>query len=355
MSEPPVIPIQNLYYLLCYAWDRLDQSHVVDVSASDCPTPVDLFASLLIKGTEHLRRRGLNMGYQFQDAEIASIRGKVDILNTERRLLLQHARAACNFDELTVDTLPNRILKSTLRLLASDPDVDRLHRSGIHRVLKTLVAVADVRVNPRSFRMIQLDRNSSFYRFLLNICELVHSARVPEEEAGRYRFRDFLRDEKKMAFLFQYFVYNFLRLERRDLDVRREIIPWKIDSSSHGTRSACAMAVSLTACSSITEWGYKMPTGSERFSAVPAEKVKILFAPPGRPYRQIGIVSALGGGVFVGRCDVQKAEESGSGPGRRRGPSHRTITRSYDGAGRPNNTRQRLYRPTLRETVPTRP
>jgi 5-methylcytosine-specific restriction enzyme subunit McrC len=85
--------------------------------------------------------------------------------------------------------------------------------------------------------MIQLDRNSSFYRFLLNICELVHSARVPEGEAGRYRFRDFLRDEKKMALLFQYFVYNFLRLERRDLDVRRENIPWKIDSLSHGTRS----------------------------------------------------------------------------------------------------------------------
>jgi 5-methylcytosine-specific restriction endonuclease McrBC regulatory subunit McrC len=93
MSEPAVIPIQNLYYLLCYAWDRLDQSHVIDVSAFDCPTPVDLFASLLIKGTEHLQRRGLNMGYQFQDAEIASIRGKIDILKTERRLLLQHARA----------------------------------------------------------------------------------------------------------------------------------------------------------------------------------------------------------------------------------------------------------------------
>jgi hypothetical protein len=58
---------------------------------------------------------------------------------------------------------------------------------------------------------------------------------------------------------------------------------------------ACAMAMSLTACSSITEWGYKVPTGPERFAAVPAGRVEILFAPPARPFKQIGIVSALGG------------------------------------------------------------
>ena len=49
----------------------------------------------------------------------------------------------------------------------------------------------------------------------------------------------------------------------------------------------------LTACAS--EWGYKLPTGSERFSAVPAEQVEILFGPPNRPFKQIGIVSVLGG------------------------------------------------------------
>ena len=58
---------------------------------------------------------------------------------------------------------------------------------------------------------------------------------------------------------------------------------------------ACALAVSLTACSSITEWGYKMPTGPDKFAAVPAERVEILFGLPARPFTQIGIVSALGG------------------------------------------------------------
>jgi hypothetical protein len=38
-----------------------------------------------------------------------------------------------------------------------------------------------------------------------------------------------------------------------------------------------------------------MPTGPERFAAVPAERVEILFGAPARPFKQIGIVSALGG------------------------------------------------------------
>jgi hypothetical protein len=57
----------------------------------------------------------------------------------------------------------------------------------------------------------------------------------------------------------------------------------------------CAIAVFLTACSSITEWEYKMPAGPERFAALPAERVEILFGAPARPFKRIGIVSALGG------------------------------------------------------------
>lgn len=43
-----------------------------------------------------------------------------------------------------------------------------------------------------------------------------------DQSEGRYRFRDFFRNEKKMALVFQYFVFNFLRAERKDLRVFRE-------------------------------------------------------------------------------------------------------------------------------------
>jgi hypothetical protein len=58
------------------------------------------------------------------------------------------------------------------------------------------------------------------------------------------------------------------------------------------TITVCPASLFLTGCA--TEWGYKLPTGSETFTAVPAEQVEILFGPPSRTFKQVGIVSVLG-------------------------------------------------------------
>ena len=241
MSESPSIPVQNLYYLLCYAWDRLDESHLINVSATASDVPVNFFASVLIKGIEHLKRRGLNMVYRTTYAELPGVRGRIDVTATERRSLLRQGRSACSFDELTTDTAANRILKSTLRVISSDPEIDKDTGSQVRKWIKDFGAIADVPASIQSFRTIHLDRNSSFYRFLLNVCEFILIVRTPEETAGHLKFRNFVRDEKKMAYLFQYFVFNFLRIERRDLIVKRENIAWKTEPLPDGVQSLLPM------------------------------------------------------------------------------------------------------------------
>jgi hypothetical protein len=51
---------------------------------------------------------------------------------------------------------------------------------------------------------------------------------------------------------------------------------------------------SLFLAAFATELGYKMPTVSEEFTAIPAEQVEILFEQPNRPFKEIGIVSVIG-------------------------------------------------------------
>src|SRR5678815_2358182 len=92
---PKQIPIQNVYYLLCYAWDRLEQGNLVDVSKIPSTELVDLFATVLMKGIEHLLRRGIGVGYSPQEDEVRGLRGRIDILSTQRRFLIEHGRAAC--------------------------------------------------------------------------------------------------------------------------------------------------------------------------------------------------------------------------------------------------------------------
>jgi len=38
------IPIQNIYYLLCYAWDKLVEKEVVNVESINSTSLADLFA-----------------------------------------------------------------------------------------------------------------------------------------------------------------------------------------------------------------------------------------------------------------------------------------------------------------------
>ena len=210
LSGDGKIPIRTLYYLLCYAWDRLDEGALIDVSGVTSDVPVDLLASLLIKALDHIFRRGIRKDYKAESEALSAIRGRVRILETERRFLRHNCRVFCEFDELTPDTPANQIIKGTLRLLLSDPDLDPVLAYDLKRLIKQLSAVRDVRINSHSFRSLNIDRNSSFYRFLLDICRLAQSAQMSEEPIGQYRFRNFFRDEAKMALLFQYFVFNFL-------------------------------------------------------------------------------------------------------------------------------------------------
>jgi 5-methylcytosine-specific restriction enzyme subunit McrC len=223
-TAKPDIPIQNLYYLLCYAWDQLNQGSFVDVGSTGATELVDLFAIVLVKGIEHLSRRGMERGYEAREEELRSLRGRINLLFTERRLLRYHGRAACSFDDLTTNTLPNQIIRSTLKSLVEEESLDPKNRISVLRVHRDLKGIDEIRVDSTSFRKVQLGRNTSFYRFLLNVCELIHHSRFAEQGGERYRFRDFIRDEKKMALVFQNFLFNFFKMHRPDFKVFRENI-----------------------------------------------------------------------------------------------------------------------------------
>jgi hypothetical protein len=52
------------------------------------------------------------------------------------------------------------------------------------------------------------------------------------------------------------------------------------------------VTILLSAC---TTWGSKMAMGDQRYAPVKTEHVVVLFDKPARPYKEIGLVSSLGG------------------------------------------------------------
>ena len=108
------IPIQNIYYLLSYAWNKLEESRIVSVKAETCDTVVDLFAKVLANGMSYILRRGIDRGYTPYCEETGVLRGKIDFPTTLKRNYSSIPRVYCEYDELNYNVLHNQIIKTTI-------------------------------------------------------------------------------------------------------------------------------------------------------------------------------------------------------------------------------------------------
>lgn len=207
------IPIRNVYFLLSYAWDLLEEARELAVGTEDIPRVEDLLARLLVHGTQRLLRRGIDRGYIPQSDVLATIRGRIDFEASTRRLLLEHGKVQCNFEEFLPDLLHNRILKETLKALGSYPGLGTPQKTEIHAVLRRMEGIGHIPLRKAHFAQVRLHRNNAHYRLLMHLCELVHDNLLVNEETGERFFRDFLRDKRQMAKLFERFVARFYAKE----------------------------------------------------------------------------------------------------------------------------------------------
>jgi 5-methylcytosine-specific restriction enzyme subunit McrC len=220
------IPIQNIYYLLCYAWDKLAEKDVVAVEAIDSTTLVDLFARVLINGTNHLLKRGFDRGYVSEHEWTGRLRGRICFQEAISRNATRTGRLPCEFDELSYNVLHNRILKATMRRLARTDGLSAECAEGLNQLCRLFADIQDIDLNGRLFGQVQLHRNNQFYDFLLKVCELIYRNLLVSEKRGLSKFMDFFRDEKQMAQLFEEFVRAFYRVHT-DWQVKPEDLHWR--------------------------------------------------------------------------------------------------------------------------------
>jgi len=228
------VPIQNLYYLLSYAWNhKLKADEEQDLDASHCPDLNNFFARILNRGVERLLARGLDRSYIGFEEQTARIRGSIDFPTSLKRQTMLKGQLHCRFDELSADVPHNRIIKACLRILARDKAVDKNARAELQHRLRSFHEVRDTQLHARDFYRIQLHRNNRHYRFLLHLCQLVYTSLLPEQQQdGRRRFKDFQQDEKHMAWVFERFVLNFAKANLTDAKSKAMGLTWQADEFS---------------------------------------------------------------------------------------------------------------------------
>ncbi|GAB3299861.1 McrC family protein [Hymenobacter tenuis] len=233
-----MIPIQNLYYLLCYAWNRLpERAELLATHAGAFHRPLELLAHVLLTATRRQLRLGLPVAYTERTEELPELRGRVQLAPTLSRDLLRQGRAVCAYDELGADTALARLLLGTLQQLSRTRSLPLPLRQEIRLVMRRFpAAVTPAPPSVAGLRHVRRLRPSGLAGLLLNICELIYQSALPSPDAaGGTRFRDFRRDEALMARIFEQFVRNFYRLEQRRYRVLSETIQWQAEADTSDT------------------------------------------------------------------------------------------------------------------------
>ena len=242
-----MIPIQNIYFLLCYAWDTLVEGKIVQVNQEACTSCAELFARVLESGVTHLLKRGLDRGYIAESDATHSLRGKFDVSSTVKHSLLQTARVQCQVDSLSHDVLHNRIIKTTLGRLGRCDDLDIVLRKTLLGLSRRLHDITEVELCQGIYSRVTLHRNNAFYGFLLHVCRLVNDSLLIDQKTGSSRFRDFVRDETKMARVFERFIVNFYRREQSEFWVKSDVLKWQdVDASDEHLRFLPSMRTDVS-------------------------------------------------------------------------------------------------------------
>lgn len=125
----------------------------------------------------------------------------------------------CVFDELRHDVPHNRIIKASLKRLSRAPTLDPILAHELRLTARRFSDVSDIWLERSAFSRVRLNRNNAFYGLLLKVAELAFDCLLPDPNGEGFLFQDVMRDEMKMARVFEDFVRNFYKAESAGLYV----------------------------------------------------------------------------------------------------------------------------------------
>ncbi len=180
------IPVRNLWLLMLYASELfidIDQAkQSVENNPDDIP---DLVAEILSRQVERRIRRNLSHGYQSRYAVLGRVRGRIDLLKTERQQLLNRGKVACRFDELTVDTARNRFVHAALEEISKIVlRADLAHRCRSLASSMKRMGVSSLRPGRGEVSVNRFGRHDSDDRPMIFAAHLAFNLALPNEASG---------------------------------------------------------------------------------------------------------------------------------------------------------------------------
>lgn len=230
MNGSPKIPIKNIYYMLCYAWNVLEQSDNIILGSEKFDNIYNLFARIYISGTSSLIKRGFNRYYIQENEAVLTLKGKINIAESIKEQTSHNGSMICQFDEFSKDVKLNQIIKTTINILIKSPQLDVDLRNKLLKIRLHFLDIQNIVLSKSLFSSLRYNRNNYHYRMLINISELIYQGLITNKDGNEISFSDFVRDNQ-MAKLYEKFVLNFYRthLNETTYNIHSPKLKWNLD------------------------------------------------------------------------------------------------------------------------------
>ena len=226
-----MIPIQNVYYMLSYAFQVLNEQGYKNIATEQFHNTAELMAAILEKGIALQLKRGLVKEYIPQMEALSSLRGKIDIAESIKTQSMMRKQLICTYDEFSVNSTMNRIIKSTVELLLCS-NISKQRKKSLRKLMVYFGEVDFIDLHTVNWN-VQYNRNNQTYRMLISICYLVVKGLLQTQSDGRKKLMDFL-DEQRMCRLYEKFILEYYRKEfKNQIVANASQIPWQLDNEEN--------------------------------------------------------------------------------------------------------------------------
>lgn len=221
-----MIPVQNVYYMLVYAFQVLNEQGYKQIATEEFENTADLMAAILVKGIAIQLKRGLNKEYIPQTEALSTLRGKIDISESIKTTIILKRQLSCTYDDFTVDNMMNQIIKSTVQILLK-MDISKSRKKQLRKLMIFFSDVSYIDLYTVNWN-VRYDRNNQSYQMLISICYLVIKGLLQTQSNGTTKLMEFL-DEQRMSHLYEKFILEYFKKHYPSLKVSASQIPWELD------------------------------------------------------------------------------------------------------------------------------
>lgn len=222
-----MIRIQNIYYMLAYAFQILHEQSYQDVAVENFQNTAELLAAILCRGVAVQVKRGLGKQYITREDSLSSPRGKIEVSASIKTQVIRKKQLVCTYDEFSVDSYPNRIIKTTMELLLRS-DISKSRKKELRKLLIFFDEVSVMDKHDIVWNL-QYDRNNQTYRMLIELCRLIMKGLLQTNTDGTTRIMDYL-DEQTMPKLYEKFILGYYKREHPELKAYSPQIEWQLDN-----------------------------------------------------------------------------------------------------------------------------